>query len=180
MNFPNNIKFIYSTLPDHSDILHQLLESKYIGNGIMKVESLTKAIVITILEDWLIKNNRSLSENQWKILDELFDRATLFPLYVKLIFDIIVKWTSYYIPNDEFKKCISIDQCIEYLFKILEKNHGNMLFSRTMCYVSSFKNGISESEIEDILSIDDDVLYEIFEYHVPPVGSNIFFYFRYI
>jgi hypothetical protein len=54
----------------------------------------------------------------------------------------------------------------------LEKNHGKMLFSRTMIYMSSFKNGISESELEDILSIDDDVLYEIFEYHAPPVSIN--------
>ena len=38
-----------------------------------------------------------------------------------------------------------------------------------MIYLSSFKNGISESEIEDILSIDDDVLYDIFEFHAPPI-----------
>lgn len=35
--------------------------------------------------------------------------------------------------------------------------------------MSSFKNGISESEIEDILSLDDDVLYDIFEFHAPPI-----------
>ena len=169
---PDKIKVIFSTLPKYGDILD------YIGrivkldeSNFIKVESLTKAIVVTILEDWLIKKKRSLSENQWKILDELFDKATLFPLYVKLIFDIIVKWTSYYVPNEEFKKCINIDKCIAFLFKMLEKSHGQILFSRTMCYMSSFKNGLSESELEDILSIDDDVLYEIFEYHVPPVST---------
>ena len=171
-NLPENTKMIFSTLPNHGGILDYLRRVTRIEeSNFMEVESLTKAIVVTILEDWLIKKKRSLSENQWKILDELFDYATLFPLYVKLIFDIIVKWTSYYVPNAEFKKCINIDECIEFLFKILEKNHGQMLFSRTMCYMSSFKNGISESELEDILSIDDDVLYEIFEYHVPPVST---------
>jgi hypothetical protein len=170
---PKNTKMIYSTLPNHGGILNYLRRVNRIEeSNFLQVESLTKAIVVTILEDWLIKSNRSLSENQWSILDGLFDHAKLFPLYVKLIFDIIVKWTSYYVPNEDFKECTEIDECIEYLFKLLEKNHGHMLFSRTMIYMSSFKNGISESELEDILSIDDDVLYEIFEYHAPPVTIN--------
>ena len=44
-----------------------------------------------------------------------------------------------------------------------------MLFSRAVIYMSSFQNGISENEIEDVLSLDDDVLYDIFEFHAPPV-----------
>ena len=172
LHLPNNIKFIYSTLPNHGDILNQLnKESMFMGKNFMEVPSLTKAIVVTILEDWLVKRNRSLSETQWEILHEIFDSAKLFPLYVKLMFDIVVKWTSYYTPNNDFKKCRDIDSCIEYLFKILEKSHGPKLFSRTMIYMSTFKNGISESELEDVISIDDEVLFEIFEYHVPPVSS---------
>lgn len=31
-----------------------------------------------------------------------------------------------------------------------------------------FKNGISENELEDILSLDNEVLYEVFEFHAPP------------
>ena len=51
----------------------------------------------------------------------------------------------------------------------MEKIHGKMLFSRTIIYMSLFKNGICESELEDILCLDDDVLYDIFEFHAPPV-----------
>jgi hypothetical protein len=51
----------------------------------------------------------------------------------------------------------------------MEKIHGKLLFSRAIIYMSSFKNGISEGEIEDILSLDDDVLYDIFEFHAPPI-----------
>ena len=172
---PKNVKFIYSTLPNHGDILERLKSKDNLKEtNFLEVPSLTKSIVITILEDWLLKSKRSLSETQWQMLHDVFNRATLFPLYVKLIFDIVVKWTSFYIPHNKFKSCLNIDSCIEYLFEILEKNHGKMLFSRTMIYMSSFKNGISESELEDILSIDDEVLSEIFEYHVPPVSSICF------
>jgi hypothetical protein len=170
IELPSNIKMIYSTLPNHGDILKQLKSKDGFDESyFLEVASLTKANVVTILEDWLSRNNRLISEKQWKVLDEVFDNSKLFPLYVKLMYDIVSKWTSYHIPNDEFKECLNIDKCIKYLFQILEKSHGKILFSRSMFYMSTFKNGISENELEDILSIDDDVLYEIFEYHIPPV-----------
>ena len=93
----------------------------------MEVQQLKKTVVVSILEDWLKKVNRSLSEKQWEILDNIFDRAKLYPLYIKLIFDIVVKWTSFQVPNEEFKNCTNIDLCISYLFKIMEKNHGKLL-----------------------------------------------------
>jgi hypothetical protein len=169
-DLPINVKMIYSTLPDHGSILNQIrtifpVEKKYF----LEVTSLNISIVKTILEDWLKKTQRSLSETQWEILEKLFEQSKLYPLYVKLIYDIIVKWTSYDKPNAEFTKLINIDSTIKYLFVLFENEHGKTLFSRCMCYMSTFKNGISESELEDILSIDDDVLFEIFEFHAPPV-----------
>jgi hypothetical protein len=120
---PANIKIIYSTLPSQGGILSQL-EGLVDHENLMEVQQLKKTVVVTILEDWLKKVNRSLSEKQWEILDKIFNRAALFPLYTKLIFDIISKWTSFQVPNDEFKNCTNIDLCISYLFKIMEKNHG--------------------------------------------------------
>ena len=59
---------------------------------------------------------------------------------------------------------------IKYLFGKLEKNYGVILFSHCIFYLTLFEyRGISETELEDILSIDDDVLTSVFEYHHPPV-----------
>jgi hypothetical protein len=174
MDLPSNVKMIYSTLPGHGDILQQIRDAQLISDGIdnrgfLEVTSLNNTIVKTILEDWLNRTQRSLSESQWNVLETVFEKSKLYPLYVKLIYDIVVKWTSYDEPSAEFKKLVNIDSTIKYLFTMLEAEHGRMLFRRTMCYMSTFKNGISESELEDILSIDDDVLFEIFEFHAPPV-----------
>ena len=38
-----------------------------------------------------------------------------------------------------------------------------------MFYFSIFNDGISENEIEDILSIDDDVLSDVFQHHEPTI-----------
>ena len=167
---PKNVKMIYSTLPNHGGILDRIKCMPLMTDTFfMNITSLSKTIVKTILENWLSKHHRSLSEKQWKVLDALFERAKLFPLYIKLMFDIIVKWPSFFEPPDRVKDLVNINHCIKYLFNLLENDHGKLLFTRSIIYMTSFKNGISESELEDILSIDDDVLFEIFEYHAPPV-----------
>lgn len=168
--FPENIKMIYSTLPEHGQILDNFKEKhELVEDNFLSVSSLDKELATEIIRDWLVKASRSISENQWSVINKMFFNRDLYPLYIKLIFDIICKWPSFYQPDSNFENCTSIDNCIEYLFGILESIHGKLLFKRAIIYMSSFRNGISESEIEDILSLDDDVLYQIFEFHAPPV-----------
>ena len=153
---PNNIKMIYSTLTKFGGILDNLSTKRSLTEeNYIKIHSLDVSVSKTILNDWLSHSKRSISPYQWKILDKMFEKITLYPLYIKLIFDIIIKWTSYYEPDDDFLKCNTIDKCIKYLFRSHEKTHGKLLFSRSIIYMTSFKNGISENEIEDILSLGD-------------------------
>ncbi|RNA30370.1 NACHT and WD repeat domain-containing 2-like, partial [Brachionus plicatilis] len=163
-----NVKIIYSTLPAHGNIL-QNLKNKIDEKNFNEIFSLDAYLAKEIVLDWLGKIGRQITNKQLYVLGELFEYATLYPLYVKLIFDIVSKWTSFYEPDDEFKQCLNIDSSIQYIFLYLEKIHGKLLFSRAIIYMSLFKNGISENEIEDILSLDDDVLYDIFEFHAPPI-----------
>ncbi len=168
--FPKNIKFIYSTLPNHGGILN-LLKRHYLPSDehYLAVEKLDKSNVKTIIEDWLTKSQRALSQLQWEKIDTLFDSADLYPLYIKLIYDFIVKWPSYYVPDESFMRLVSIDHSINYLFDKIIKDHGKILFKKILAYLSLFQNAISENVLEDILSVDDEVLYEIFEFHAPPV-----------
>jgi hypothetical protein len=169
---PPNIKMVYSTLPEHERIL-----DNFRGRGqnldpidnFLEVESLDASTAHSILSDWLRRESRRLSTDQLEIISKMFKATSVFPLYVKVIFDIVAKWPSYFKPDQKFQNCKSIDQCIMYLFESLEFLHGKLLFARTVIYMSVFKNGISESELEDILSLDDDVLYDIFEFHAPPI-----------
>ena len=50
----------------------------------------------------------------------------------------------------------------------VENKHGWMLVSHALAYVTASKNGISEPEIEDLISLDDKVLDDIYQYHLPP------------
>ena len=54
----------------------------------------------------------------------------------------------------------------------IEKNvfDNEILFKHCLFYLTLFEyRGISENELEDILSIDDEVLDSIFVHHHPPV-----------
>ena len=169
--FPNNIRMIYSVLPNHGDILKNFKEKvkNMSEDNFIEIKKLDIDLSVVIVQDWLQKANRKLSVKQWDMLKLLFDSSVLYPLYIRLVYDIVLKWPSFYEPDKNFLTCKNIDLTIKYLFNLLEIEHGKLLFSRAIIYMSSFRNGISESEIEDILSLDDDVLYDVFEFHSPPI-----------
>lgn len=181
---PVNVKIIFSTLPDHGEILPRLRKILEPVNetNFLEITSLNSELAKVIIKDWLDKSKRRISSEQELILNEMLEKTQLYPLYIKILFDIICKWPSFQVPDNEFVKVKTIDKCIEYLFKLLEKTHGKLLFTRSVIYLTSFKNGISESELEDILSLDDEVLFDIFEFHSPPVRSaslsSLFFFYN--
>ena len=103
------------------------------------------------------------------MIDQLED---INPLQIKIISDILSKWPSFnYIP-DEFLSCTTSIQIIKYLFKYIEKNvfDNEILFKHCLFYLTLFEyRGITENELEDILSIDDEVLDTIFVHNHPPL-----------
>ena len=193
-NFPKNVRMIYSTIPEIGNnlILKRFIllncQEKFLQlsshdqnitlydiekqtpTNTLEIKGMDDKLSLEILEDWLKNRQRSVSDAQWDIVKKMLkDNTLIFPLYVKLVFDVIVKWASFDTPAIKFSSALTIDSLIQYIFVCFEKDHGKLLFSRSIIYMSSFANGISENEIEDILSLDDEVLYDIFEFHSPPV-----------
>lgn len=152
--FPSCIKFVYSTLGKHGDILERLQsDNKILKENLIDIQSETYALdkekSKIIIEDWLKMSERKLSEKQMEIiLDMIKNTENLYPLYLKLIFDISSKWSSFYEPTSDFIECLSIDKCIAYLFKKLEKSYGELFFQRVIIYLTSFRSGITNFELE--------------------------------
>lgn len=63
----------------------------------------------------------------------------------------------------------TIDDAICQLFARIELQHGYILTKHSLSYITAARNGICENELEDILSLDDVVLDDVFQYHLPPV-----------
>ncbi|CAF4736102.1 unnamed protein product [Rotaria socialis] len=80
-----------------------------------------------------------------------------------------LKWRSFdEKPDVDFEKIYDIDTVIAYLYAQLSEKHGQVLFIRAMAYLQQ-ADGLSETELEDMLSSDDDVLQSVFAHYLPPL-----------
>lgn len=59
------------------------------------------------------------------------------------------------------------------LFERIEKQHGRILVFHALAYITAAKSGLSESELEDLISLDDKVLDDVYQYHVLQIISTI-------
>ncbi|UJR24207.1 hypothetical protein I4U23_027173 [Adineta vaga] len=177
-SFPKNIKCIISTLPSHGGILSNL---KYILDyNQSSIENIERLLILVppfeaqtveiIYNVWLKVKQRSLSNEQRLFVQQwMKEQIEIVPLFMKLAFDIICTWHSYDPIDDQLKTCRNVDDCIRYLFNHLETKHNSILFRRALCYMTACRNGISQNELEDVLSLDDDVLKGVFEHYIPPI-----------
>ena len=120
-----------------------------------------------ILDSWLKSSRRQLQKEQENIVLESFKKCPL-PLYLKLSFDEACRWKSYTSPN-ETKLASSIKGIIHDLLDRVERLHGKILVSQALAYITASRNGLTETELEDILSLDDVVLNDVYQYWTPPI-----------
>lgn len=139
-------------------------------NQIFNVRQLSSEESERILGTWLSNASHELTETQWTHLRHIFAHAKMLPLFLKLLYDLVLTWRSFdHACDPDLLKIVKVDEMIVYLFRRMERLHGPEIFRRAVAYMTVCRNGISDNEIEDILSIDDDVLYSVFQYHIPPV-----------
>ena len=63
----------------------------------------------------------------------------------------------------------SVEESIRFFFLSLEKIHGHVLISHALGYITcAGPAGISQAELEDVLSCDDEVLDDVYQWWTPP------------
>ena len=171
IQLPPNIKCIVSTLPDHGNILQNLRQILTApSNLFVLVPPFESSTVEIVYKDWLAMKQRSLSDRQHLFINNLMKKKQkILPLFMKLLFDIISFWHSYDSIDEDLNHLNDVDDCIRYLFQRLQIVHNEVLFSRALCYMTACRSGISQNELEDVLSLDDDVLKSVFQHYIPPV-----------
>ena len=164
---PTNIKMILS-VDSENEMLFEIVKTKFECVLLEKLEfDEAKSMLLKLMQD----SNRKISDKQMlSIEDLLVSTSEIYPLHIKLIFDIISKWlASTKVPN-ELMSCINSKETIKYIFKSCEKNFGELFFSRCIFYISFFNyRGISDAEMQDLLTIDDEVLNGIFKNYHPSI-----------
>eukprot|EP00026_Physarum_polycephalum_P000302 Phypoly_transcript_00302.p1 GENE.Phypoly_transcript_00302~~Phypoly_transcript_00302.p1 ORF type:complete len:1760 (+),score=298.94 Phypoly_transcript_00302:614-5281(+) len=94
--------------------------------------------------------------------------ASFTPLYLSIAMDLATQWKSY-TPIASCTLAGTTRDIILQLFRKLEAVHGKLLVSHALGYLTASKYGLSSQNLEDILSCDDEVLNDVYQWWVPPV-----------
>ena len=157
---PPNVKIIVSTTP--GDTL-QVLENRLPENNQLQIQPMSLQDGEAILNIWLEEVGRTLQPDQKEDILSNFKKCGL-PLYLKLAFEEARRWHSYdgLPPGADEIPGIgrNIPKILDDLFWRLsqENHHGMTLVSRALGYLSAAKNGLSEEELLDVLSMDKSVM----------------------
>ncbi|XP_052065877.1 NACHT and WD repeat domain-containing protein 2-like [Mytilus californianus] len=155
----SNVRFILSTTDNPDNEFFSILKEKLPEKCFIPVIS-TKTDLTSILNHSLMKNERKLTTSQQDLLMNPFNDGCV-PLHLNLCISEALKWTSYMdMSNIQIKE--TIRDAIHCLFDKLEVSHGQIFTSRALGYLTASKKGLSQAELEDILSCDYAVLNEVF------------------
>jgi WD40 repeat protein len=177
-NLPHTLKLVVTTQPLTGERGEDLVCLRMIQAAMSKGSDASDATFIHVkplelhegqemLDSWLARAGRMLTDEQHKYVMQMF-QACAVPLYLKLCFQSAVRWASY----DTGKKVMlsaGLNGMIVALFKKLEYSYGDMCVQHALGLISAAKVGLSEGELEDILSCDEAVLNEVFQWWLPPV-----------
>lgn len=172
-NLNENVSIVVSTHSDRANILN-ILKTRYtFPDNFLPIEALNETDVSTILDNLFADRKRTLTVEQRNYLFECCTTCPN-PLYLRLVFDKASKWKSF----DSITSIslpTTLNSAILSLFQETEAKFGEVVVSHALGYITASKNGLTENELEDILSLDNTVLNSVFVEHSPPTEEFIRF-----
>lgn len=165
---PENVHLIVSTLPNEC---LTALKFKLPQNQLLQLQTMDTSDGETLLDLWLSEARRTLQPEQKKQVLDSFAECPL-PLYLKLAFEEARLWRSY---DEPVAFAPNISGLIEKnLFVRLadDRNHGELVVSRSLSYIAAAKDGVSEGEILDLLA-RDEVYFDELEMNSAKYGHTL-------
>lgn len=156
---PSNSYFVVSTVPGSC---LDVMQNKLPAENIVELGGLSVKDGTSILDKWLDESRRTLQPEQKSHLIAQFMGESN-ALYLKLAFEEARRWRSYDgLPSgaDAIPGLSpDIHGILQDLFWRLsqEANHGALMVSRSLGYLAAARHGLSEDEILDVLSMDEEI-----------------------
>ncbi|TRY73174.1 hypothetical protein TCAL_08178 [Tigriopus californicus] len=171
---PENVKIILSITQEPGKTIRGQEVEKFLkrvafqdSENLLEIGELGPALSQLILTEWLQGINRKLNNFQWRVVMNALHICSL-PLFLYLCFLEVKNWKSYFL-EEETKIPLSIDMTISNKYEQLERRFGKRLVGHALGFITASKLGLSESELEDILCLDDLVLTDVFHNFIPQV-----------
>nr|XP_034973052.1 NACHT domain- and WD repeat-containing protein 1 [Zootoca vivipara] len=118
------------------------------------------------LADGLASVGRTLQPEQQALFQQSFSAGGQ-ALPLSLALAEAGRWASY-APLLSLAVPLTASEAIHRLCGRLEEAHGSVLVANALGYLACTRNGLSEAEMKDVLSLDNEVLSEVYRSHSPP------------
>ena len=150
---PPHVRLVVSTLPDSAPSL-AVLRGRYPENSFIELTGLESHEGRELLTLWLKADGRTLQPSQRREIMQHFSRCPL-PLWLKLAAAEASQWRSF---DSISGLALTVPLMIRKLFARLSRPaaHGSNLVSRSLGLIRAARNGLTESELLDVLSRDKD------------------------
>uniref|UniRef100_A0A8C8GNP9 AAA+ ATPase domain-containing protein n=1 Tax=Oncorhynchus tshawytscha TaxID=74940 RepID=A0A8C8GNP9_ONCTS len=170
-DIPPNVHLVVSTADTGSPVLANLRRTVEVPGNFFEVEPLSCDQGRVIMNAYMREAQRSLTPEQCEVVLCSFQLSGN-PLHLKLLLDMARRWASY-TPVTDLALSSSAQEVMSQLLQALEERHGKQLVGAALGYIVSARGSLSEAELRDILSLDDNVLAEVYQYWLPPNHSLI-------
>nr|KAG5687896.1 hypothetical protein BaRGS_027219 [Batillaria attramentaria] len=163
---PPDVHVFVSMADDHPTCLQNIRYLLPSTDRYIQLGALDKSSADKMIRCVCHRAGRTLTAAQRSLLLQKFENNPQ-ALYLRMITDQSLSWRS----NMKAKKLTvadTVEGTIHQLFDTLEKDHGEVVVSHAMAYLTLSPQGLSDSQMEDILSLDDEVLQDTYIFHLPP------------
>ncbi|CAK9110519.1 Uncharacterized WD repeat-containing protein alr3466 [Durusdinium trenchii] len=179
----DRFNWLPSKLPEHVTLLVSSLPESYLANILpalrtkvafeeeIQVPALQATDVPDILGSWLTSRNSQLSRAQAAAVQGVVERVDN-PTYLllRVLFNEALVWRGNTAVPQAWTEINDVRSAIEVLFARIEAEHGDCLVRQALGFLTCARDGLTQNELEDLLSSDDSVLKECFQWWVPPVA----------
>ena len=150
---PPHVKLIVSISERHETADCLAMARRLLpADRFIRIGALAAAESETLLDRWLTDARRTLQPHQRTALLAQFAGCPL-PLYLSLAFELARRWKSF---EPVPPLAGDIDGVLQDLLASFEReaDHGETLVSRSLGYLAAARDGLSEDELLDVLSLD--------------------------
>uniref|UniRef100_A0A672SHW8 NACHT and WD repeat domain containing 1 n=1 Tax=Sinocyclocheilus grahami TaxID=75366 RepID=A0A672SHW8_SINGR len=160
---PPNVQLVLSISDDYVEKCKSLVSAE---QNVFRVELLTDDQGKDVIGAYMSAAGRKLTSEQVDTILNRFQQSRS-PLHMKLMLDTAKQWSSC-TSTSNVRLGVSAQEVMTQFVESLEESHGKKLVSHALCFILLSRSGLSEAELQDVLSLDNDVLAEIYKYWLPP------------
>ncbi|XP_032447437.1 NACHT domain- and WD repeat-containing protein 1 isoform X2 [Lynx canadensis] len=161
---PPRIHLILSACSGRQGILDTVRQTLTDPEAYWEVKPLSGNQGQEMIQLLLAASRRTLSPGQRELLWASLPECG-HPGRLRLAFEEARKWASFTIPAP---LASTAKEAMHHLCARLEQTHGQVLVAHVLGYIASSRHGLSEAELKDVLSLDDEVLQVVYRDWTPP------------